>query len=207
MRDIRNIIRRYGLFGSIRLLLDIAHTRFRFAGARLVRRPAYVRGRAHIRLGHGFTAGVGLRLDAFPSIKHGVCIEIGNNVQLNDYVHIAAVESVKIGNGVLVASKVFITDHNHGHYAGDAGQDSPGVPPAERPLDSRGVQIDDNVWLGEFVVILPGVKIGAGTIVGAMSVVTGALPPYCIAVGAPARVIKQYNFATKRWEHTKKSSS
>lgn len=60
--------------------------------------------------------------------------------------------------------------------------------------------IDDNVWLGELVCIMPGVTVGKGSIVGAHSVVTHDIPPYSIAVGSPAKVIKQYNFSTKIWE-------
>lgn len=48
--------------------------------------------------------------------------------------------------------------------------------------------------------IIPGVTVGKGSIVGAHSVVTHDIPPYSIAVGSPAKVIKQYNFSTKIWE-------
>jgi lipopolysaccharide O-acetyltransferase len=53
--------------------------------------------------------------------------------------------------------------------------------------------IEDNVWLGEFVSILPGVTIGKGNIIGANSVVTQDIPPYSIAVGTPARVAKRFD--------------
>jgi lipopolysaccharide O-acetyltransferase len=62
------------------------------------------------------------------------------------------------------------------------------------------VVIDDNVWIGEGVVILPGITIGKGAIVGANSVVTKNVSAYTIVVGAPAKVIKKYNFNTKHWE-------
>ena len=60
--------------------------------------------------------------------------------------------------------------------------------------------IEDNVWIGEFVSVLPGVTIGKGTIVGANSVVSRSLPEYVIAVGIPAIPIKKYNFQHSRWE-------
>ena len=60
--------------------------------------------------------------------------------------------------------------------------------------------IEKNVWLGEFVSVLPGVKIGEGSIVGTMSVVNKDIPPYSISVGSPARVVKKYNFDTNKWE-------
>ena len=67
-------------------------------------------------------------------------------------------------------------------------------------LDSRPVFIEDNVWIGEFVSVLPGVRIGEGSVIGTMSVVTHDIPPFSIAVGSPARVIKRFNFATSCWE-------
>ncbi|MFW2124843.1 acetyltransferase, partial [Acinetobacter ursingii] len=72
--------------------------------------------------------------------------------------------------------------------------------PTDRTLSVKSVKIQNNVWLGEFVSVLPGVTIGEGTIVGANSVVTKSLPPYVIAVGSPAKPIKFYNFDTRKWE-------
>jgi acetyltransferase-like isoleucine patch superfamily enzyme len=127
-------------------------------------------------------------------------IHIGSDVSLNDYVHIAAIESVSIGDRVLIASKVFITDHDHGGYGRGGIHSDPRVAPAKRPLRAAPVVIGDDVWLGEFVSVLPGVQIGKGTIIGTMSTVTRDIPPYSIAVGSPARVIKQFNFANGMWE-------
>ena len=166
--------------------------------SRLIRRPFYIRGKKNINLGKGLTTGVGCRLDALPIINKTV-ISIGKNVQLNDYVHIGAIDSITIGNNVLIASKVFITDHNHGDYSKD-NQENPNIFPSKRTLYSKAVSIQDNVWIGETVSILPGVTIGKGSIIGTMSVVTKDIPPYCIAVGSPAKVIKEYSFLSNRWE-------
>jgi lipopolysaccharide O-acetyltransferase len=143
-------------------------------------------------------------LDAFPESKSNTtCIAIGSNVQINDYVHIAAISNITIGNNVLIASKVFITDHNHGEYGMNNYHDSPDMMPILRPLRSRPVIIEDNVWIGETVSILPGVKIGQGSVIGAQSVVTKDIPPNSVAIGAPARVIKQYDFESGKWQKTK----
>ena len=188
----------YGAYGLLRLSLAWLITRLFFRPARLIRLPIYIRGRQHIQWGTGFTTGVGLRMDAFVKTDAGG-IRIGQRVQLNDYVHIAAVESVSIGNDVLIASKVFITDHNHGSYGKGGKHCSPLEPPTERTLASAPVVIEDRVWLGENVSVMPGVRIGEGTIVAANSVVTRNLPPNTIAAGAPARVIKRYDFNSGSW--------
>ncbi len=195
------LVRWYGVWGGLRLFLDFLHTRLRFAGARLVRRPSYVRGRRWMNLGPGLTAGPGLRLDAEPlTLDDSILLTVGKDVQLNDSVHIAATQSVRIGDRVLIASKVLITDHNHGTYSGDGVHSDPRLPPAERALFMAPVVIEDDVWIGEFVAILPGVTIGRGAIIGTLSVVNRDIPSYTIAVGNPARVIKRYNFDTSRWD-------
>ncbi|MCX6113037.1 MAG: acetyltransferase [Proteobacteria bacterium] len=199
MKQISKFIRIYSGIDLIRVIYSFLTTRVFFSKSRLIRQPFYIRGKKYINLGNGLTTGVGCRLDAFPMNKT-LCIEIGNNVEINDYVHIGAIKSVKIGNNVLIASKVFITDHNHGSYGNNNRHDTPDLPPKERELSFAPVLIEDNVWIGEFVSILPGVTIGKGSIIGTMSVVTKNIPPYSIAVGSPARVVKKFNFETKKWE-------
>ena len=191
----------YGIFGLLSLAFDVVRTRLMFPKARLMRRPAYIRGRRWITLGPNFTCGRGLRMDAFgDSSTTGSLIHIGSDVAMNDYVHIGAVESVSIGDRVLIASKVFISDHDHGSYGKGGLHSDPRIAPADRPLSAATVIIEDDVWLGEFVSVLAGVRIGKGAIIGTMSTVTRNVPPYSIAVGSPARVIKQFNFADGLWE-------
>jgi len=190
----------YGSFGALDMLVCVLITKMRFRNARIMRLPTYLRGKRWIKVGEGFTTGRALRMEAFPNDTNDrIRIEIGDHVQLNDYVHIAAVDSVRIGDHVLLASKVFISDHNHGRYSGE-GQDSPDIPPIERALHSSPIVIGRHVWIGEFVSILPGVHIGEGSIIGTMSVVTRDIPPFSIAVGSPARVIKRFSFERHCWE-------
>ena len=88
-----------------------------------------------------------------------------------------------------LGDRVYITDHVHGHSL----REEMDTPPFDRPLVSRGgVTIEDFVQIGENCVVLPGVTIGRGTIVGAGAIVTKDLPPYCVAAGNPAKVIKQF---------------
>jgi len=195
-------LKRNGVFGALRIMLGIFISRsFLSRKIRIVRIPYYIRGSNNIKWGKEFTSGVNLRIDADPINNKfdKFVLTIGNNVEVNDYVHIGAVESVYIGNNVLIASKVFISDHNHGSYSGEL-HSSPELKPSERQIVSSPIIIEDNVWIGEFVSILPGVTIGKGSIIGANSVVSKSIPPNSIAVGIPAKIIKQFNFTTSKWE-------
>lgn len=192
--------RNYNFLGLIKLVLSYINTKFFYTKSRLIRLPFDIRNSSSIDLGIGLTTGVGCRIEAFPKIKENIVLQFGKNVQINDYVHITAMESVKIGNNVLLASKIYISDCSHGSYCGNENDSHPNSTPAERPLFVKAVHIEDNVWLGEFVSVLPGVTIGKGTIVGANSVVAKSLPAYVIAVGTPAKPIKKFNFETSRWE-------
>jgi acetyltransferase-like isoleucine patch superfamily enzyme len=93
--------------------------------------------------------------------------------------------SIVIGNDVWTGHHVYITDQSHGYE--DVSR-----PISGQSQPERAVSIGDGSWLGHGVVVLPGAKIGKHVAVGANSVVTGELPDFCVAVGSPARVIKQY---------------
>lgn len=197
----KDILDRYGYYGMLRLFYSTFISKFFISWkVRIVRVPFYIRGARHIKWGRNFTSGVNLRIDADPlSSESKYVLQIGNNVQVNDYVHIGAVNKVIIGNYVLIASKVFISDHNHGNYNG-FDQSHPNSAPLTRKLQSLPIIIEDNVWIGEHVSILPGVTIGKGSIIGANSVVSRSIPHGCIAIGTPARVIKKFNYNTNQWE-------
>lgn len=171
-----------------------------FSSSRLIRFPIDVRGRSCIDFGRKLTTGKYCRIESF-SENGEKTLFFGNGVQINDFVHISALEKVEIGDNVLIASKVFIADLEHGSYSGDLNDSVPNTIVKDRPLSSKHVKIGDNVWIGELVSILPGVTIGENSIIGANSVVTKNIPANCIAVGNPARVIKQYNLEKKIWEH------
>lgn len=193
-------MRGYGLFSLLYLSICVFITKLFFRPARLIRFPLSIRYKKNVHIGKGFTTGVGCRIDALelPSSSLKGKISFGRDVQINDYVHIASVSSVSIGDSVLIASKVFISDHNHGSYSGSEGSD-PRTSPSARPLIASPVRIEDNVWIGEFVSVLPGVTIGKGAVIGSNSVVTCDIPEYSIAVGSPAKIIKTYDVSTGTW--------
>ena len=162
-----------------------------------------IKGINGVRIGHSFRALDHLWLDAIQGDKFGrrynPSLVIGDNVVFGCFVHVAATHCVRIGNDVLVGSRVMITDHNHGNYRGDA-QSEPSERPADRQLTGDAETIvDDNVWIGNGAVILPGARIGRGSIIGANSVVNSVIPAECIAAGSPAQPIKQYDHRSKMW--------
>ena len=113
----------------------------------------------------------------------------GNNIQLNDFVHISAIERVEIGDNCLMASHIYISDNSHGIYGGGENELSPDTPPECREYITSPVKIGKNCWIGEGVIIMPGVTIGDGCVIGAHSIVNCDIPPASIAVGSPARVV------------------
>lgn len=155
--------------------------------------PLYLNGGEFISLGANFGCDQRLRLDAFDEFlgeKFNPEIIIGDNVSIQKDCHIGAINKIIIGNNVLIASKVYISDHSHGEITLDAIE----LPPAQRKLYSKGpIVIKDNVWIGEGVAILPGVTIGENSIIGANAVVTKSIPKNCIAGGNPARIIREIN--------------
>ena len=148
-------------------------------------------GLNNVSIGSNFKAGERLKLRTFAgwnNLKYAPQILIGDNVNIETDCHISAINKVSIGNNVLMASFVYISDHSHGDVNDSENSQ---LPPLERPLYSKGpIVIEDDVWLGEKVSVLPGVHIGRGAIIGANSVVTKDIPAYAVAVGAPAKVIK-----------------
>ena len=113
-------------------------------------------------------------------------IPVGDNVFINSYCHIGCINKIVIGNNVMIGSGVLITDHQHGILAYSD------TPVADRELVSKGpVIIGDNVWIGQRAQILKGVSIGDGAIIAAGAIVTHDIPSNCVAVGVPAKVVRQ----------------
>lgn len=181
---------------KIRTFFDLVHTKLFFKHARLVRRPIYIRGKKGWKYSKGLTTGHGCRIEAS---NQKPTLFIGANARIGDFVHICAEEKVHIGDNVLVASKVFISDTSHGIYTG-SNPSEPFTNPSEREHICKPVLIGNNVWIGENVVILSGTTIGDGCIIGANAVLTGKnYPENSIIVGIPAKVIKRYDTFTKQW--------
>jgi len=123
--------------------------------------------------------------DLCPAQRHRPKIVIGDGCTILYHFQCNAAQSVCIGQNVLIASNVLITDSDHVVEPG-------GVPVTKnRKLVTQPVNIGDNCWLGQNAVILKGVTIGSGCIVGANSVVTDDVPACSVVAGSPARLIKR----------------
>jgi lipopolysaccharide O-acetyltransferase len=193
---LRDKLRKHGLVHLVWLAVCKIYTATFYPGCRLIRLPIMVRGRSNISFGRGLVTGFMVRLDAF---GQSGCLQFGDRVELNDFVHIGALRSVVIGDDALIASRVFISDHDHGIYSGAGDHSSPDERPRSRVDHVQPVRIGNRVWIGEGASVLAGVTIGDGAVIGAGAVVTRDVPEACLAVGAPARVIRRYDAATGRW--------
>lgn len=191
----------YSLSETISTAYSLICTKIFYNGARLIRKPFYCRGKSRLQFAEGLTTGHHCRFDLLGEEGDtSKKLIIGKNCKLGDNVHIVANEKVIIGDNCLMASKIFISDTNHGDYSKAATGSSPDIPPDGRPLCMKPVSIGNNVWIGENVCILLGVSIGNGCIIGANSVVSKDISGNCIAAGSPARIIKIYNSDSGEWE-------
>lgn len=128
-------------------------------------------------------------------------IKIGNRVTAAPTLQIHCVQEITISDDVLFASNVFVCDCQHGYATVDA------------PFKNQAywkiapIHIGPGCWIGQNAVIMSGVTIGDHCIVGANSVVTRSIPPRSIAVGIPARVIKQWDAKSSCWKNAVPSES
>jgi len=152
-----------------------------------------LKGTQYMHIGYNVRIGENVVLEAwdyypFTGQRFVPNFYIGNGSSIGDDSHIACINSIKIGNGVRMGRKIFITDHSHGK----SNKELFDIAPNLRPLYSKGaVIIEDNVWIGEMACILPCVTVGYGAVIGANAVVTKDVPPYTVVAGNPAKIIKR----------------
>lgn len=153
--------------------------------------PATIRGGKNISIGN-MTAiwknSVLTTWQHFEGKTLNPSLTIGDDCDFGEYLHISCANSITIGNGVLTGRWVTICDNAHGQTSYEQLR----LPPTQRPLHTKGaITIGNNVWIGDKATILDGVTIGEGAVIAANSVVTKDVPPYCVAAGVPAIIIKK----------------
>ena len=161
----------------------------------LMRREAFARWPLHGNVLEAFEDGrleVGpntlLEPDVWITAPGDARVQIGEGTFLNIGVMVAAQELVEIGAHCMLANGCFVTDGNHRF-------DDPGTPVPWQGFTTKGpTRIGDNVWLGANVVVTSGVTIGERCVIGANSVVTQDVPPFSIAAGAPAKVLRAVTY-------------
>jgi acetyltransferase-like isoleucine patch superfamily enzyme len=155
------------------------------------RREAFVRMPVHGNLLECFSEGR-LEIGPWTLLEPNVWItapgdarvRIGFGCFLNQGVMIASQHLVEIGDHCMLANGCFVTDTSHRY-------DDPHTPVPWQGFESKGpTRIGDNCWLGTNVVVTSGVTIGERCVIGANAVVTEDVPPWSVAAGAPARVLR-----------------
>lgn len=143
--------------------------------------------------------GNNVKIDVPFYCDYGQHISIGNNVIININCTFVDCNKITIGNNVLIASNVQIYTATHPVNISDRLLDnwSYNNPHAFFNTYALPVTIEDNVWIGGGVIILPGVTIGKNSVIGAGSVVNKSIPPNSLAVGNPCKVIRKINNKNK----------
>ena len=127
-------------------------------------------------------------------------IKFEDNVSIQQNLHLTCADSIIIGSNTAIASNVTITDIHHSYLNID-------IPIEQQDLVVKSVTIGQSCKIYNNVVVLPGCNIGNHVTLAANSVVTKDIPSYSVAVGAPAKVVKRYNFDTLTWEKTNSDGS
>ena len=147
--------------------------------------PLRLEGETRIAIGDRVFIGPGSWLQTLPDGENNsVAVSIGKGTSVAGACVISAVRSVQLEENVLLARNVYISDHMHKYTDTEIPVKAQGVEKIKPVLVKRGA------WLGQNVVVCPGVTIGTGAVIGANSVVIEDIPDFSVAVGAPARVVK-----------------
>lgn len=145
---------------------------------------------------HTFSLGTKAQIEQFAVVNNGageVIIGEGSRIGIGSVV----VGPVEIGRYVFLGQHVSVQGIIHGYE--DVDED-----PNLQPLIKRPVKVGDYTHLGTNSTIMAGVTIGERCQIGAGSVVTKDIPPYSVAVGNPARIVKEYDFKSREWVRTAK---
>jgi len=141
---------------------------------------------------NNFSLGNYSTIEDFTTINNGVGdVIIGDRTRIG--LGNTLIGPIKIGNDIMLAQNIVMSGLNHGYE--DITKSI-----HEQPITTAQITIEDEVWIAANSVVVAGVTIGKHSVVAAGSVVTKDVPPYSIVAGNPAKIIKEYNFDTKKWD-------
>lgn len=120
-------------------------------------------------------------------------IRIGNRTTIEQNCHIIAADKLVIGDDCVISSDVYISDCGH-------GLENMGASIMQQPLLVKKTTIGNGCFIGTGAKLMPGVTLGNCVVVGANAVVVKDVPEYVMVAGVPARPIKRYDVAEKRWK-------
>lgn len=139
-----------------------------------------------------FSLGANAVIEDYAVINNGMgAVHIGEGTFIG--LSNTIIGPATIGNNIIFAQNIVLSGLNHGY-------EDIHVPIKDQPCNTREIVVEDDSWIGANAVITAGVRIGKHAIVAAGSVVTKDVPPYTIVGGNPAKILKQYNPATAKWE-------
>lgn len=162
----------------------------------LIVAPVAIQGAENIRLGAGVYVAAQTCLAAMQLTGDEAELVIGDGCKLGRFNHIFATRRVELGRKVLTANGVYISDNLHDYR-------DPGMAIMDQRLvQAAAVRIGDGAWIGHNACIF-GASVGRNAVIGANSVVTRDIPDFCVAVGAPARIIKRFDGVSGRWRSTR----
>lgn len=187
MPGILNLYRLWNRFCG-KAFTTLVRSDFRRIGSRSVLQlPIRIGGERFIEIGSRVYVGPDSWIEVMDPAPDsaGAVISIGDDTSMAGHCTITAVKDVVIEPRVLMARYIYISDHSHAHSSMDQAIKDQGVGKI------APVRICEGAWLGQSVVVCPGVTIGRNAVVGANSVVRQDIPDFCVAAGAPARVIRR----------------
>jgi acetyltransferase-like isoleucine patch superfamily enzyme len=139
-----------------------------------------------------FVVGANSTIEDFCTVNNGVGdVIIGDRTRIG--MGNVLIGPVTIGNDVILAQNIVLSGLNHSY-------EDVNLPIHNQSVTKKMIILEDEVWIGANSVIVAGVTIGRHSVVAAGSIVTKDIPAYAVAVGNPAKVIKQYNPQTGIWE-------
>ena len=141
---------------------------------------------------NNFHIGNNSIIESFSTVNNGVGdVIIGDRSKIG--ISNVVIGPIKIGNDCIFAQNIVLSGLNHGY-------EDVNISPEDQPITATEIIVEDEVWIGANAVVVAGVTIGKHSVVAAGSIVTKDVPAYSVVGGNPAKILKQYNPESKKWE-------